>query len=160
MMKLLRLIILIIPIWIIIGCTNESENISSSLFNIDGINTININELERQGYSRLPETDVLIYTKEEKDTIISLGIDEDLNRINGKAWEIKLESKDVLIVKKIITDNKAFLRTQIYDCVTEPEYTQYFFVVEDINNNIFLCYVVKKKDDFHLQVVYSNPLSH
>ena len=141
---------------LIFSCNSENNDISSSLFNVNGLKS-DIHIIEKQGYKRVLGVDSVIYTKKNNDTLIDLQFNIGKEpSVYSKTWKIKMKSNKINYAKNFILENNAIIITPICN-YNEREY--YFTAVDLKSNNTFLCKLLEENKSFYLYITYFNPNS-
>lgn len=153
----------IIPVILIVllftNCKKVNKKIPVTPFNIENLNNIKVksfknNNLNSQGYDRIM-TDLLIYEKKVKDTLVQLEFDNRSEKVRKKRWQIKL-AKDELELINFIQKKYNVISLDGY---TRRDYKNkvFSFPVIDLKNNaIFLCYTSKRNNEYYLNIDYYN----
>jgi hypothetical protein len=144
----------IVILLIIFSCNTKDKDISSRLFNVQGLNS-KVEEVKKQGFNRVFGIDVLFFRKTENETIIDLEFDIGKNpSIYCVTWKVKMGSNKINYIENFINDNGAILVTPIcnYDA---DEF--HFTVVDSKHNNTFLCKVLEENKSYYLNVIYYYP---
>ena len=155
----MKKIILIFLVLLLIKCDNISKDIHITPFNIENLNSIVVKSfkdknLNSQGYNRIT-TDLLVYEKREKDTLVQLEIDNKSGKIRKKRWIIKL-AKDELELVNFIREKYEIISLDSY---TKRDYENKVFSFPAINlkdNSIFLCHTSKENNQYYLNIDYYN----
>lgn len=135
---------------LVYGCQNK---VSLKLFDISNLET-GFKSLKEQGFSKMEDVDLLIMKKRNKDTIVQLEINSNLDNIYSKSWKILIANPDRKKNEEFFL-KKGYLLSD-FNKFSYDENSYSFICKKEFDDKVFNCKVLNENNQYYLYITYIN----
>ena len=138
---------------IIFFASCNSEDVGMGIFEINH-KKIGYKALEKKGFKKSP-VDVMMFEKQNGDTVVTFEFDYELRRLNSKGWNFTLPNNYIDSLKLLFEKCNNYL--MIPDAYEKIRVNEFFCIKGFDDNRVFFCLIEHDDKINKINIIYYYP---